>query len=1657
MDKARIIPQIARCLALTAWLALGPLIACAGDALHPCYLLAAEGTTGGQTFRARSNRASAGEPHNPFKLVTLRRPAASAAPRSGGRSGRLHWTFQNVDAQTLLGRLQRFGVELPVAVSGQITARVSVAVPWQSMFRPGSYQVEANIESDALTVAGFVFHRLTADAVYSGGTLSLNKASFVVPRADGGEGTFSGSAKLQVQPRGDLTGSLTLNKIPLSRIADLLPDLQGLIAGDAAGGLSLRSSVDRIRDLAAWNAQGRLTLADVRLLSLPPAQLAADFRLANGRANITKLSAGLASARLSGTASMGATAPYQFAANLKLSAPDLDWLAELDENLRPPVRVAGRLGATIDARGAVQPKQLSMTGTFTGAGLKAGPVVIDRLQAPYHIDLERIRLSQVRVDLYGGQVAATVTLPLAAEGSVGVGLRLTDVDAGALASQVAKLDQRWRGLASGTVQLRAPYARLQSPEAWSGSAQLNLRNGNANGITLSRAATALQLADGTARLEQIDVDSSLARVTGSASLGLSAPFAVNASLTIANFDVAQLNRLPPKLLPPDLQPQLPIGQPSGDGSSLAPLAGRVGLSAAVSGSLQPLKISANGSVSARGLRADRAQLDSLDFDYQLSDRELSLARIVAGGYRGRLTGSARLPLGTKGDARLSFNWRQFDIGRLTGDLGLTRRLTTGPLGAWSNGDITASASGDLLDPTDWQATASLLLWRVRFDRLTLRRASLRAELAEGTLSLTELAADQGPMRLNASAHIGVAAPYDFGLKVRLVQGDVAWAGILPRQLSPSVRVSGNVSLTADMTGSVEPLRLAGNGSLSARQLRAGGAIIDSLDFAFEGADDHLSIDHLAVAAYQGRIEGGVTVPLADDSAGHAAINWRQINIGRLATDLQLVPGRFGGWASGRFNADYRSQHAPPDERAANLNDNQAVGDEPTANTLLDPAAWTGELDVSLVGLSAWNWTDARFNLTSRLADGKLEIAKLAAQQDKTTITGSASLDLMEPYAYQAKLSILHVDLAKLNSLPGELRPPVKLAGQFGFTIDSHGTLDPLQVAGEGSFDARQIEVAGARVDRVGFEFSLDDTVAALKRFEADLYGGKITGQASIPLDNKKAGAAQPGGDEPEGDGANRTPGKIAFDWQAIDVGKLATDVAHPPVHLSGKVNGSIDVEIPPGKLRHLADWSGRVSFDAKAISAQRVDVGGVSGELTYQDRLLDYEIQGQLLDGKLLLAGRWTPLPKKGHAPVNDGRLQVTRVRLGALENISAGSGPLAELAGTLNVDVHYHHEQESGLPTGEGTLAIDDLRFNAIDVARDMRGRLRLTPQGLDLVGLTSTVAGGRLSASGTMYLEAGRRSSFFITLEDADVAELLAALSPTVPRPARGTIDMHLRGYLGLGRPIQVDGAAALRRVRIAKFDLGDVRVPIAGSIDPATGRGLLRMHGISGQLAQGRLVSDLDVTMASGIDVSGKGKFTRLDLRSLLHSFSSASRLANGKVSGVFTLAGRNVRSARDLSGTLKADLSNTQAMSMPVMERVLPFLSGGISGGTTFDDGDLRARLANGVVRIERFTLTSSSAQVYAQGSVTLAQRLRLQVTVRTGQQDTGARAAGILASRIALIAAPPVGLLMEATQFLSNQVINLDVTGTIRSPTVRIKPISMFGQDVIQFFLLEGLP
>ena len=1442
-------------------------------------------------------RASAtGRSGKAILQTAYRQQAAKRAPRRMG----VGWTFKNISVQTLLERLKRYGVEVPVELSGQVSVHLSAGAPWRSLLRRSAYEVEADLTSPSLTVAGFELRNVAVHLVYSDGMLQLTDLHFTVADRQGHEGKLTGSANMQVRPPGDLHVNLSLNGLPLGAVFDKLPQLTGRASGTASGQFTASAPVDAVRDPARWQGGGRLTLADLQALGLPPGQIGLDLRLGRGRASLTNLSASLADARATGSAALNVTTPYGFTAQLRAAVPNLHWLKNLDQDVALPLDVVGSLSLAADLRGSLAPRRVNVSGALNGQRLKVKNVSIDRLRVPFTGTLDRIRLSAVRVDLYGGQVLANFSLPTQIAGDVGAGVRVRNVDLGRLAADALQQQQPWRGLASASLQWQAPADGLLDAQTWKGNGNFTVGRGNLLGIDVSRVAGNLSIDRGNLQLSSLDVDAALARVSGTAAVTAAAPFRFNTALRIENVDLAPLNNLPDKL-------RLPVT-----------VGGRAGVSARVEGTLQPLAFNARGGVAARRLSAAGLLLDTLNFNYDITEKQAAISQIA------------------------------------------------GSIGG-------------------------------------------------GTIG--------------GSADVALASPYEFALKLDVKNADLSIGNRLPGNLRPPVQVGGVISASADLKGRLRPLEVDGNGNLTARNLRLDGATIDSVAVDLSAARDSISVSRLAVVAYSGRADGTLDIPLNDAGAGHIDLRWQRIDFGRMLNQLApnidniinaLPPNiaeaigdsRFAGWTWGRIKVDT------------------------PAGKLADPANWSGDLDISLADVQALGFSTPKAFIRGTLAEGRAELTRFAFDINETRIRGTANLALRAPYDFDANFKLANGQLADFNRLPEAIRPPLKLSGEFALSAEADGTLDPLAVTGNGSLTANAIEAGDAKVDLLEIQFAAAKDKLELTRFRLDLYGGQVNGTATLPL----------AGDE---------NGRIAFNWQAIDIGGLVSDLAHPPLRLRGTVDGMLDVTMPGGNLAEFRRWTIDASFNTSPLLAGKASLGQLSGRLGYEQGLLDYDVHGNLFGGTLKLAGRWQPGVPADRQPVNEGQLNLAALRLNSLMPFLEAAGATGTITGQVNLIVPYRHDPNTGLPTGNGQLAVDNLMVNGIMLFDELRGQVRLAGDRVELTNLSGLFADGSLAGYATIYLDPTRRGSFEISLSGVELAQLVA-LVPKGPRGIRGTLDAQLQGYFGGGRPVQVNGAVAVREGRVAGVAFNSVRLPIVGNFDSG-GHGTVQMHGASGQVAMGRVVGDIDLTLANTLNLNGKGKLSRVDLRTLMHSMASGSRLASGKISGVYTLAGRNVRTINDLTGTLRATLDDTQAMSLPVLQRTLPYLTGGVSGSTTFDEGTLRATLSRGVVRVERFSLSSGSIQIYAQGNVSISGRLDLSVTAKTGQLSGGTRAIAWVLAKVTLVAAPPVGVLLEATQFLSNQVINLEVTGTIRSPTIRVQPLQLLGQEAAQFFLYQALP
>jgi hypothetical protein len=201
----------------------------------------------------------------------------------------------------------------------------------------------------------------------------------------------------------------------------------------------------------------------------------------------------------------------------------------------------------------------------------------------------------------------------------------------------------------------------------------------------------------------------------------------------------------------------------------------------------------------------------------------------------------------------------------------------------------------------------------------------------------------------------------------------------------------------------------------------------------------------------------------------------------------------------------------------------------------------------------------------------------------------------------------------------------------------------------------------------------------------------------------------------------------------------------------------------------------------------------------------------------------------------------------------------------------------------------------------------------------------------------------------------------------------------------------------------------------------------------------------------------EFSGINLQNLLREALGSMQLGSGQLSGRFDFAGRDVRSLNDLTGALKASFGQTQALHVPGFRELTPYL--GIGPTTTFQKGSITARLDRGVFRILGLTLEGTTADVFVNGTITLIGALNLEVIAKTGFVGLPTLPLKFLGLRLPVAGPVPVTLLVQASNLLSNRVLYLRVTGTLRHPSFRLEALPTLTQEAVRFFIyrVAGVP
>jgi hypothetical protein len=710
----------------------------------------------------------------------------------------------------------------------------------------------------------------------------------------------------------------------------------------------------------------------------------------------------------------------------------------------------------------------------------------------------------------------------------------------------------------------------------------------------------------------------------------------------------------------------------------------------------------------------------------------------------------------------------------------------------------------------------------------------------------------------------------------------------------------------------------------------------------------------------------------------------------------------------------------------------------------------GTANLPRVRLSGMGLADVRARVV--YANGILQLEELrgrlpalGSDPKAGQFQGNARLEVVPAGDVMAHLTMAGVPLAQAIRLSPGGSAPISADGRFDIRADLTGKLSPLRWSATGTAEASDLRLEGFRASSVKVRWAADPERFRLLDLHATLYEGELSGSGVIPFP-----ATQ--------------PGNLDLHFKDLDVAGLTRDVPAIPVRLEGRANGILKATLPPAAPGQSRQITTNLEMRAERLRVQGIPAESLTGTASYRDGTTEYRLEGRTLGGRFHLDGTIpSARPKPPAQPPPEGHLRIEGAQLSRLWAALAGQSQPGPLHGTLDLTLTFRHEGPDGDAVGTGRIVLSRVRYGDTEIFSSLRGDVRLAAGELRFPELSGALGEGLVRLRAVLNLRQPGRGWFTLDLDRVEAARLLApwykpdaqaraslAGASGLSAPIQGTIDVRIRG--NLGREWTGSGDFALVRGKVLGAEVSEWRVPFGWSFAPGVGRGYVDVQDTSAQVGRGRAQGRINFGWGYGSRLEGQIRFFNVDVQTLLRSDNDLSQIGSGLLSGRLDLGGQEIRSLDDVTATLDATLAQTQALEMPVLRQLAPYILPGRSSNAIFRSGTLRGRLARGVFRIQRLSLEGTYGQLFVEGTISLQGRLNLDVLATTTNLGPSTPALRLLGLRVPAVGPLPLSLALEARNYLSNRLIHLRVTGTVRSPTITIEPLSLLTEEALRYFL-----
>ncbi|MBX6314140.1 MAG: hypothetical protein IRY99_14675, partial [Isosphaeraceae bacterium] len=701
--------------------------------------------------------------------------------------------------------------------------------------------------------------------------------------------------------------------------------------------------------------------------------------------------------------------------------------------------------------------------------------------------------------------------------------------------------------------------------------------------------------------------------------------------------------------------------------------------------------------------------------------------------------------------------------------------------------------------------------------------------------------------------------------------------------------------------------------------------------------------------------------------------------------------------------------------------------EADVGALADPKTWAASGRIESRRISYRETTLDAVSTAFTVKEGRLEVADLSAQLAGKPLSGRLGVALARPFDFDAQLDVNGWDLSDLLAFVPSVPRPSPIDGTLSVQAEAKGTLAPLVLDTHGEGRIAQFQAGPVPLGEVPFRWTTEGDTIALTGIEAHPFGGRLRAEAKIPAR-----------------GTGPIEGTATF--SAIDTAALVAALPGGGLAISGKADGQLGFIVDPAAMPEAAPLRVNVKLSAPDLTVQGIPAQDVTAAVKVRDGVLSYDLLAESLGGKVRLRG---DVPLRAEPAEANAEVQAVGFTLTNLWRALGLKGALANLRGLAALDANVRTSLAAADLRAQGIAEIRDLRWGPDYPLGRLRGIVALMPAGWRVEPLTGELWGGE--ARGAFWGETparGRRRYGFALEIDRALLTRVAEFDPTLAPHLTGLAALRLAGRFD--EVLRARGVVLIRQATVYGLPLTELRAPAEIVYTPAADLGTVESRHWIGRLAGGRVSGDAEFHFGRDRSYRGDVQLRQIDLATIVRRETEVRRPASGKLSGTIHVSGPDPDDLRRMRGRTVIDLDDASLGDLPVIRALNRFL--GSAQGGLFEDGDLQGSIANAQLVVEPLTLVGRTMQLHATGTIGFDGRLNLEALVNTNQiiSETGQ---ALLARIPGLAEASGRGgrATLAVANFLSNRLLKVRITGTLRDPSVQIDPTIVVTSAAVGFF------